>query len=109
MLNRLVKDTVHTASRFAMFTVVGVGMLAAGVGFLATAAWHLLVQAFGAEVASLALGILFLGAGIVTLALLRSKAREPDTPAPPPPHDYPDLYQAFMAGMRAGKDVRRAR
>jgi hypothetical protein len=101
--------SVRQALRRSAFGVAGGLFLLLGFGFLTAAAWLALALAHGALFASMILGLVFCGVGLICLAMA---ARKPPAPAPAPALpptvvSQTNLLAAFMGGLRTGRAMAR--
>jgi hypothetical protein len=97
--------SVRQALRRSAFGVAGGLFLLLGFGFLTAAAWLALALAHGALFASMILGLVFCGVGLICLAMA---ARKPPAPAlPPTVVSQTNLLAAFMGGLRTGRAMAR--
>ena len=109
------------ARRTALLSLGGV-LVAIGGGFIVVAAWIALVPVLGALVTALVLGMVFLGAGLIVLALRNAR------PAPRvtrvdeglrqmsgrggvfrPTGDFPPVLEAFLFGVTVYLQMRNRR
>tara|TARA_R110002020_G_scaffold13713_1_gene49140 strand:- start:29 stop:403 length:375 start_codon:yes stop_codon:yes gene_type:complete len=107
---------VARAARTAVLGIGGIIALGIGMAFFTLAMWIYLNLITSALVASVIMGCLFSGVGLVFFAVLsaqrnaRVRARLAARAAPPPaPHPEPLLgriVMAFIAGMTAGRKSR---
>ncbi|WP_102110214.1 phage holin family protein [Oceaniglobus roseus] len=100
-----VQHALRRAARRAVFgTVAGLLMLV-GAAFLTLAAWIYLASVLGIFYAALVLGLVFVGIGLIVLAI---GLRPPRYRHPPPPVAQPTtLVSAFLSGIAAGQGLRR--
>ena len=115
------KDQARQTARSAALTVAGGVLCLVGLGFLTAALWIVLATEYGALIAALVLGGLYLILGGAVLAFgrepqsrVRPEARPvmPQEPpaAPPRPSDpWLDLAEGFARGLQAGREIRRDR
>ncbi len=92
-----IRTEVRTAARRAGFSALGALFLVAGLGFLTVALWIVLATTQGAFTAALVTGALYLGLGLVLLALAGRHDR-----TSPQPMQMSALMEAFMVGFTAG-------
>ena len=106
MISALIQRAKSAARRTA-FGAAGVACLVVGVGFLSAALWLAIALTFGGVVASLVLGLLYAGFGLVLLALASRKpvAHTPAVKAAQPAPGQSDLIAAFLGGVDAGKRI----
>lgn len=100
---------LQQALRRTAFGAAGGLFLIIGIGFLTAAAWLAMALAFGAVFASVIVGLVLCGIGLVCLALA---ARRPVPPSaalqpPVPAARQADLIAAFLGGMDTGKAMAR--
>jgi len=112
MLARLQASLRQTLRRTA-FGVAGGLFLILGIGFLTAAVWLTLAIAHGGLFASVILGLVFCGVGLVFLALSARKPAQAPAPiavATPTAAKAPleaDLMAAFLGGLDAGRAMAR--
>ncbi|KAF0677281.1 hypothetical protein [Profundibacterium mesophilum] len=106
-------------ARRIVFGIVGALFLGAGLAFLTVALWLLIELALGPILASVALGMLFFGTGLLVLFLGRRPVPAPPASAAParavPPAPGPrrplaagtGLLEALLLGIEAGRLIRR--
>ena len=110
----------QSAARAARKTALSVGALIAlcvGIGFLTAAGWIHLSLAHGPLTAALVIGLIYVGIGLVLIAVAGSSAPETvDSPSagahaaepdPETPNSLPPLAQAFVYGLNAGVKAKR--
>jgi cytochrome c biogenesis protein CcdA len=117
-----VADVKHyartTARRGVMFAAGGV-LVAVGGAFLLAALWSFIAQHFGPVIASLGIGVLILGAGLVVMSMA---PRQPTLPTPAqklrvnasarpfkPTGQFPPVIEAFLFGISVALQVRNRR
>lgn len=107
LVDRLESKAAATARRLGI--VAGALLLSAiGLGLLASAGWMVLAAVHGAVFASVAMGLGFLGVGLLTLGILAATARPVAEPPRPDPAVAAGLIaEAFVAGITAGRAARR--
>ncbi len=111
------------AARRTVAAVIGGLLLATGAGFLTAAIWMLLAAEFSPLIANAACAALFLGAGLITLVVAKSRP-EPQLPslsqtlraqagakgAPRHrPGEFPALMEAFLFGVATYSQMRNKR
>lgn len=108
LFDRLEARAAATARRLGVLAVALL-LSAVGLALLAAAGWMVLAAAHGAVFASVAMGLGFLGTGLLTLGVLAATAsRPPPAPARPDPAVAAGLIaEAFVAGITAGRAARR--
>ncbi|MEI4260806.1 hypothetical protein V8352_03410 [Roseovarius sp. D0-M9] len=105
------------AIRRALLRGIGVALVAVGVGFLASAGWILLAEAYSNLFASLIMGGIFLGLGLIFLGVASSSkdrredimaeaAAAHDPAAPPSRSNMSPLAEAFIIGLNAAHAAR---
>jgi len=108
-------------ARNLVLGLVGAMLVAVGAGFLVTALWSLLAEQFDTIIASLVIGGLFLGFGLIVFAL--RGGRRPDHPAAVTDAQraaaagrpfgsrgaYPVLMEAFLLGVTTYLQIRSVR
>ncbi|WP_066707612.1 hypothetical protein [Celeribacter ethanolicus] len=108
-------NAVHTrvarGARRAAWASVGLLLLLVGTGFLTVAAWLVLSALHGAQFAALVIGLLYVGAGLMALALATKRQTPPTPLASPSGPTQQDLFArialAFGEGVQAGRSMRR--
>ncbi|MBL4916679.1 hypothetical protein [Szabonella alba] len=128
MFQRIVQDLQLQARNLVLGLIGGI-LVAIGAGFLVTALWMLLAEQFDAKIASLVIGGVILGGGLIVMALRgsgrssghRSKsarldeeqrlaaaaaARQSRPFGPGGP--YPALMEAFLLGVTTYLQIRGA-
>lgn len=113
------KMTARLVVRRAVFGAVGGLLLLIGLGFMMAALWTALAWSVGSIMASVILGLIFLGIGLLVLAFSRVPPRaiprdvsariaDPARPTPrAPPITAQGVLSAFLLGLTAGRAVRR--
>ncbi|MFN3824920.1 MAG: hypothetical protein ACK4RN_13140 [Pseudorhodobacter sp.] len=109
-------------ARNVVLGLVGAVLVTVGAAFLITALWTLLAERFDAKVASLVIGGIFLGFGLIVLALrggnrpmpvaaMTDAQRAAAAAGRPfgPRGAYPALMEAFMLGVTTYLQIRAAR
>ena len=122
MIQVALQQMIQTARREArnlVLGLVGALLVAIGAGFLVSALWTVLAEHYDAKIASLVIGGLFLGFGLIAMALRGSKGRMAapaskqgaTASAPPfgPGGAYPALMDAFLLGVTTYLQIRQAR
>lgn len=107
-------------ARRIVFGIVGAVFLGVGLLFFTIALWLLIELALGAILASVTLGMIFLGAGMLVLILGRRPVVPPAPVAAPAPAARPEgrrrpvgvlsaagLLEAVILGIEAGRRLRR--
>jgi len=113
-------QTARREARNLVLGLVGVGLVAIGAGFLVNALWTVLAEHYDAKIASLVIGGLFTGFGLIAMSLRRSKdsaaaTAPPRTETAPSRHPfgpggaYPALMDAFLLGVTTYLQIRQAR
>lgn len=101
--------------RRVIIAAAGALMLAIGVGFLVAALWKVMAAEFSPVVASIVIAVVFLGSGLVAMAVARQapdpaplhRRAQADTADPDDlARDYPALTEAFLFGLRIYRQVR---
>ncbi|WP_099824315.1 phage holin family protein [Oceaniglobus indicus] len=104
------RRAIALAVRRAVFGSAAGLLILVGSVFLTIAAWIFLAQQLGSGLAALILGLVFIGIGLIVLALgLRNPVRHVAPPPPPPPAavDTVALVNAFLSGLAAGGKIKR--
>ncbi|MBW6416908.1 phage holin family protein [Celeribacter sp. PS-C1] len=118
MLTALQHNLARGARRAAWVSAGGI-LMAVGIGFLTVAAWITLSTLRDAQFAALVIGLVYVGVGLVIVALNtrdshaktleEQRAQEAYRRAACPPED--DLFAriaiAFSEGLQAGKALRK--
>ncbi len=123
MFRRIVQD-VQLQARNLVLGLIGGLLVAIGAGFLVTALWMLLAEQFDEKIASLVLGGIFVGVGLIVMALRSSgrgaraaRLREEQHLAAAAAHRsrpfgpggaYPALMEAFLLGVTTYLQIRGA-
>ncbi|MDU9005799.1 phage holin family protein [Sedimentitalea todarodis] len=115
LAEQLKKAAARAALKTAMLSGGAVCVLV-GIGFLTMALWMYLTVLYGAILASLIVGMAYLGVGLIVMGFSVAKpTHEPAANAKPRPDeapmdtsDAPPLVQAFLYGMQAGMKARRS-
>lgn len=112
-------QTARREARNLVLGLVGVCLVAIGAGFLVTALWTFLAEQYDAKIASLVIGGIFTGLGLIVMALRGGKdAKAASTPHPAEAHPrhpfgpggaYPALMDAFLLGVTTYLQIREAR
>lgn len=114
MIMRLIEARAAEAARRATFGAVGIVLVLVGLGFLLVALWILLVNLTDAQTASLVIGAVLTGTGLIFLAVALSKPRhrivkagvaqqQPlNRSAAANADGLPAVAQAFLVGLQAG-------
>lgn len=97
------QGSLRQTLRRSGFGAVGALLLVCGIGFLTAATWVALALAYGALIASLILGLVFCGGGLVCLAMATRKS----PPLPPATTSQDDLLAAFLGGLKTGRAMSR--
>ncbi|PTQ74924.1 phage holin family protein [Celeribacter persicus] len=109
MLNTLQSHLARGARR-AAWASAGALLLLVGAGFLTVTAWLVLSSLRDAQFAALVIGLFYVGAGLIALAM-GARRPPPVTPRPDPCQMQQDLFEriaiAFSEGFQAGKAMRR--
>ncbi|WP_321364660.1 phage holin family protein [uncultured Celeribacter sp.] len=118
MLTALQHNLARGARRAAWVSVGGV-LMAVGIGFLTVAAWIMLSTLRDAQFAALVIGLVYVGFGMVIVAvnssgdrrqsLEQQRAEEVRRRAESPPEDdlFARIAVAFAEGVQAGKALRK--
>lgn len=102
-MGRLISLRLQALLRRSALGLVGIVCLLVGLGFLTAALWQLLVLWNGPVAAALVLALIWIGAGLVLLAVAR-----PPPPPPPLAHQpLAELVAALLDGIEAGVRSRR--
>lgn len=107
------RHEVADTARRASFGVAGALCLGVGAGFLTVAGWIILSLNHGAMIAALVIGLIYMGVGLVLIAVSgRSRRRyrydhRPHLPPRPSGAGGSELINAFLGGVNAGKALRR--
>ncbi len=101
------KYRLRVAARNAGLIGIGALFLLIAVGFFTAAGWMLLAVAYGPLLATVLIGCLFAGLGLVFVGVaLRDSPRHAPHPAEAKPKTTP-LMEAFLVGLQAGTAARR--
>ncbi|WP_108485198.1 phage holin family protein [Oceaniglobus ichthyenteri] len=100
-------ERAKDAARRTAFGAAGFLCLVVGLGFLSSALWLAIAVANGAMMASLILGLLYVGGGLILIAVASRRPRRYAPPPSPKAVKQADLITAFMNGVNAGKTMRR--
>ena len=103
---------INLALRRTAFGAAGALCFLLGLGFLTSAVWIGLALAYGGLIASLLLGLIYCGLGLVLVAFA---ARRPPSPSPAPAAaarpvptvGQADLIAAFLGGLDTGRAMAR--
>lgn len=105
------KHKVAGAARKAGLITASAALTCVGAAFLTAAAWIYLSAAHSPSFAALIIGLVYLGAGAVVLAMALSR------PAPPPPPPQQDalgglspmqlVLVSFLQGLEQGQNAKR--
>ncbi|WP_010140268.1 phage holin family protein [Oceanicola sp. S124] len=104
----------RTALHRAGWSLAGITLILPGLAFLTAALWLLLSELRDALFAAGVIGALYLGLGLICLAMARRRPRIPLPPrhaVPPPPLAgglAAELVAALMQGVTAGMAARAA-
>lgn len=109
-------------SRRIMMVATGVVLLSIGGGFLVAAIWMALAAEFSPLIATFACAAIFLGVGIIILAISKSepepvmpstseqlRAQAAHEPPRPPQGEFPALMEAFLFGISTYSRIRNQR
>lgn len=104
---RAIRYGAADIARRSALGLAGALLLAVGLGFVTAAVWRSLALSYGSIGASLILGAIYLGLGLVCLAF----ARWSEPPPPPVRRDRTAsrMVEAFFEGVEAGVRTRRSR
>lgn len=101
---------VAAAARKAGLITASAVLTFVGAAFLTAAAWIYLSAAYSASFAALIIGLVYMGAGVVMLAIALSNSR----PTPPPKQALLGgltpmqlMLVSFLQGMEQGKNAKR--
>lgn len=111
------KEQARQTARNAALTIVGAVLCVVGVGFLTAALWIVLEIEYGALIAALVLGGVYLAIGGGVLAFGRQPQSGPPVAQPeplaadpatetPPRDPWVVLAEGFATGLRAGREMR---
>ncbi len=120
MLSHIIESFQASAARSARGAALAFGALFAiyvGVAFLTLATWLFLVSVTTPGVASLILGLIFIGAGLILWAVIAKRARDRKraaaiaaaaaaAPIATGASGLTGLVLAFISGMTAGQKAR---
>ena len=106
-----VKDKAARVARRAGILSGGVLCIIVGTGFLTAAVWLYLATAYDPMLASVVIGIGYLGAGLLVVGIAVSDsspaAKQPLAQEAKAAPDAPPLLQAFLYGLQAGATAER--
>lgn len=97
------RQQVAQAGRRAALGLAGVLAILPGLGFLTHAAWSALAALHGAAIASLLIGGMWSGVGVILLAFAVYGAPRPAPPPPMPALNHLALVEAFITGFSAAR------
>ena len=100
-MSRLGDKIAHSTRNLCMAVIGGVFALV-GLAFLTSAGWSLIALVYGGPMASLAIGGIYLGVGLLIFTLRPS----PPPPAPPAATGQ-SLAGAFLSGFESGRCAHR--
>ncbi|MGO4909623.1 phage holin family protein [Pseudorhodobacter sp. W20_MBD10_FR17] len=102
------KHKVAGAARKAGLITASAALTCVGAAFLTAAAWIYLSAAHSPSFAALIIGLVYLGAGVVVLAMAVSRP-----PPPPPPQDplgglspMQLILVSFLRGLEQGQNAK---
>lgn len=113
------KDRARQAARAAVLSTIGAILCLVGVGFLTSALWIIIEIEYGALMAALLIGGLYLVLGGAILAFGRNSqsdappahpgaaAHDPHTAPPPPKDPIFQMAEGFAVGLQAGRQARK--
>lgn len=111
-----IKHRSARAVKLALMRGVGAVFLLIGVGFLTSAGWIVLEDAYSSLAAALIIAAIYLGIGLILLAVASGSKESPahaskmaalrDPATPPTPGTMSPLAEAFIIGLNAAHAVR---